>query len=86
MDPLETVVTEARNHRTILLVAREKDGSVEEREIEPYSLRPGSEARPEARLFYYCLKKDETRNTYLSNILSATPTGHDFVPRWPVEL
>lgn len=80
------IATEARANRTVVLTARELDGSCETREIEPYSLRPGGQDRPEPRLFYYCLKKDGTRNTYLSNIVSAEPTGRTFVPRWPVEL
>jgi predicted DNA-binding transcriptional regulator YafY len=86
MDPMDVIATEARAHRTIVLTARESDGSSETREVEPYSLRPGAKDRPELRLFYYCLKKDGTRNTYLSNIISAEPTGRPFSPRWPVEL
>lgn len=86
MDPMNVIATEARAHRTIVLTARESDGSSETREVEPYSLRPGGKDRPELRLFYYCLKKDGTRNTYLSNIISAEPTGRPFSPRWPVEL
>ena len=86
VSPLDTIRAEARESRTVLLTAREADGSVETREIEPYSLRSGAKDRPEQRLFYYSLKKDGTRNTYLSNILSADVTGHSFEPRWPVEL
>ena len=83
MDPFAVITNEARAGRTILLTAAEADGSVETREIEPYSVRPGKTG---PRLFYWCLKKQGTRNTYLSNILDATPTGHPFAPRWPVEL
>jgi len=82
MDPLVLITTEARARRTILLTAREADGSVEAREIEPYSLRSGPKGQ---RLFYWCLKKQGTRNTYVGNILSAAPTGHAFAPRWEVE-
>jgi predicted DNA-binding transcriptional regulator YafY len=85
MEPMEVIVTEARAHRTVVLTARESDGSFEVREIEPYSLRPGAKDRPEVRLYYYCLKKHGIRNTYLSNVISAKPTGRSFAPRWPVE-
>jgi hypothetical protein len=63
MEPMEVIVTEARAHRTVVLTARESDGSFEVREIEPYSLRPGAKDRPEVRLYYYCLKKHGIRNT-----------------------
>jgi predicted DNA-binding transcriptional regulator YafY len=81
-DPLELIRSEARAGRTVLLTAREADGSVETREIEPYSLRPGKAGE---RLFYYCLKRQGTRNTHVRAIVAAEPTGNGFVPRWPVE-
>jgi predicted DNA-binding transcriptional regulator YafY len=83
---MDVIVAEAREQRTVSLTARELDGSVETREVEPYSLRPGGQDRPEPRLFYYCLEKDGTRNTYVSNIISAEPTGQSFTPRWDIEL
>lgn len=83
MDLLTLITAEARAERTVTLTACEADGSVETREIEPYSLRPGETGQ---RLFYFCLKKQGTRNTYVSNILAATPTGNSFAPRWPIEL
>ena len=83
MDLVALITAEARAGRTILLTAREADGSVETREIEPYSLRPGPQG---PRLFYWCLKKQGTRNTYVSNIVAAEPTGNSFTPRWPIEL
>lgn len=83
---MDVVAAEARENRTVLLTASELDGSVETREVEPYSLRPGGKDRPsELRLYYYCLKKGGLRNTYLANIISAEPTGHPFDARWPVE-
>jgi hypothetical protein len=84
MGPLDLITAEARAGRTVLLTASEADGSVETREIEPYGLRPGKDGQP--RLFYFCLEKLGTRNTYLSNIILVAPTGNSFSPRWPVEL
>ena len=83
MNLLAVITAEARAEHTVTHTAREADGSVETREIEPYSLRSGDAGQ---RLFYFCLKKQGTRNTYVSNILAATPTGNSFAPRWPIEL
>jgi predicted DNA-binding transcriptional regulator YafY len=83
VDVLDVIATEARANRTVVIEAREKDGSEEEREIEPYSIRPGPE---EDRLVFYCLKRDGWRSILLPNLLSATPTGRGFEPRYPVEL
>jgi predicted DNA-binding transcriptional regulator YafY len=82
-DSLDLVVEEARAHRTVVIEAAEKDGSVETREIEPYSIRPGQE---EDRLIYYCLKRNGTRSVLLANLLTAEPTGRTFEPRYDVEL
>lgn len=79
----DVVVEEARANRTVIIEAAEKDGSVETREVEPYSIRPGPE---EDRLIYYCLKRKGTRSVLLSNLLSAEPTGRAFEPRYDVEL
>lgn len=82
-EAFDVVVKEARARRTVVIEAAEKDGSVETREIEPYSVRPGKE---EDRLIYHCLKRDGTRSVLLSNLLAAEPTGRTFEPRYDVEL
>jgi len=82
---LETIVREARAHLTVIITARENDGSIETREIEPYSMRPGAAGKA-PRLFGFCLKRMETRSWTVTNILEAVPTGNSFAPRWPVEL
>lgn len=86
MDVLDLIRQEARANRTVLLTASELDGSVESREVEAYSLRPGATDSFDDRLFYYCLKKNGIRNSYVSNLISAELTGNTFSPRWPVEL
>lgn len=83
MEFLDLIKEEARNNRTVMLTAVEADGSVETREVEPYSLRPGD---GDQRLYYYCLTKEGIRNTYLHNIQAVSPTGNEFNPRWPIEL
>lgn len=82
-DVFDVIVDEARANRTVIVEAREKDGSQEIREIEPYSVRPGEN---EDRLMFFCLKRQGIRSILLSNLLSAEPTGRSFDPRYPVEL
>lgn len=82
-DVIDLIAEEARANRTVVVEAREKDGSVEVREIEPYSIRPGKD---EDRLMFHCLVRDGTRSILLSNLISAEPTGRTFEPRYDVEL
>ena len=81
--PLRVISREAREHRTVLVDAYEKDGSRETREIEPYSIRPGL---TEDRLMFFCLKRNDWRSLLVSNIVRAEATGHSFVPRELIEL
>lgn len=83
MGPMQIVEREAREHRTVVIRARELDGTVEQREVEPYSLRPTARG---PLLHYWCLTKDVHRSVHVPNLLSAAPTGRAFVPRWAVEL
>ena len=83
VDPMTIVATEARAHRTVVIHAREKDGTRETREIEPYSLRRGKNGR---LLFFWCLKRDAIRSLRVRSITRAEATGRNFEPRYPVEL
>jgi predicted DNA-binding transcriptional regulator YafY len=83
MEPMDRITIEARAHRTVVIVGREKDGSSEEREIEPYSIRPG---KSDQLLLFWCLKKNGMRSLLARNIVSAVATGRSFEPRYPVEL
>ena len=85
MNPMSVIADEARANRTVVIVARESNGTVETREIEPYSTRPGAPGKGE-RLFGYCLVREALRSWTISNIQSAEPTGRSFSPRWDVEL
>ena len=82
---MSVVAEEANSLRTVMLTARESDGSVETREIEAYSIRPGAAGKGPL-LFGYCYTKRGTRSWRLANLISAEPTGHTFEARWPVEL
>jgi predicted DNA-binding transcriptional regulator YafY len=83
MIPLDVISREARAHKTVVVDAYEKDGSRESREIEPYSLRPG---KSDDRLMFWCLERNGLRSLLVGNIVSATPTGQSFLPRYPIEL
>ena len=79
----DTIHSAGSNLHTIIITAREADGSVETREAEPYSYRvtAGSE-----KFFCYDILKDGTRNFAVSNIISVEETGNTFSPRWDVEV
>jgi len=72
-----------RNCHTIMITAREKDGSVETREAEPYSYR----IKGDNELFYcYDITKQGFRSLIVNNIISVKETNNAFSPRWPVEV
>lgn len=78
-----TIASAGRNRKTIIITAREEDGSVETREAEPYSYR----FKGGHELFYcYDIVKGGTRSFIVSNIISVQETNNSFTPRWPVEV
>jgi len=79
----DTIASAGRNLHTIIITAREDDGSVETREAEPYSYRftGGDE-----KFFCYDINKNGTRNFHVSQIISVEETKNSFTPRWPVEV
>jgi predicted DNA-binding transcriptional regulator YafY len=79
----DTIASAGRNCHTIIITAREEDGSVERREAEPYSYRN----KGGHELFYcYDINKQGTRSFLIENIISVVETGNNFTPRWPVEV
>lgn len=79
---LDTIQSEARQYRTVVVFASKKDGTRESREIEPYSIRSGPAGD---RLMFYCLKRNDWRSLLISNIFEAHPIGNSFTPRELVE-
>ena len=79
----DTISSAGNNCHTIIITAREKDGSVETREAEPYSYRikGGHEL-----FFCYDIIKQGTRSFVVSNIISVEETKNSFSPRWPIEV
>lgn len=81
---IKTVIASAgRSCHTIILVAKEEDGSVETREAEPYSYR----FKNGHELFYcYDIAKQGTRSFAVSRIISVKETDQSFIPRWKIEV
>lgn len=79
----DVISSAGSNRHTIMITAKEKDGSIETREAEPYSYRvtAGTE-----KFFCYDIKKGGTRNLFVSSIISVEETDNTFSPRWPIEV
>jgi predicted DNA-binding transcriptional regulator YafY len=78
-----TIASAGRNLKTIIITAREEDGSIETREAEPYSYRIKS---GHELFFCYDIAKRGTRSFVVSRIISVEETNNSFAPRWPVEV
>lgn len=78
-----TIHSAGKNQHTIIITAKEKDGSIETREAEPYSYRftAGTE-----KFFCFDVVKNKTRNFFVSNIVSVEETSNSFTPRWQIEV
>ena len=79
----DIIASAGRNLHTIVITAREDDGSIETREAEPYSYRIKGK---DEKFFCYDIRKDGIRNFHVSNIISVEETQNTFIPRWPVEV
>lgn len=79
----DTIHNAGQNLHTIIITAREKNGTIETREAEPYSYKTtdGTE-----KFFCYDVNKGGTRNFVVSNIISVEETENSFSPRWDVEV
>lgn len=79
----EIISSAGRSHHTIVITARERNGSKETREVEPYSYR----FRKGHRLFYcYDISKRGTRSFVVSRIIAVAETNNTFRPRWRIEV
>jgi predicted DNA-binding transcriptional regulator YafY len=83
MNIKNTISEAGANLHTIIMTAREKDGSIEIREAEPYSYRftNGHEL-----FFCYDINKQGVRSFIVSNIISVEETRNTFTPRYSVEV
>jgi len=78
-----TIASAGRNLHTIIITAREDNGTIETREAEPYSYRVKG---GDEKFFCYDIKKNGIRNFHVSRIISVEETSNVFTPRWPVEV
>jgi len=79
----DTIASAGRNLHTIIITAREDNGSIETREAEPYSYRTTG---GDEKFFCFDINKNGIRNFHMSNIISVQETENTFAPRWPVEV
>ena len=79
----KTISEAGRNLHTIIITAREENGSIETREAEPYSFKVKG-----GRELFYCfdIAKNGIRSFVVSRIISVEETENLFVPRWEIEV
>ncbi len=69
--------------RTLWIAAYEGDGTIEPREVEPYSFRPKGTTN---RFFFHCLLHNGTRNFQVDRIIEVRVTDNSFAPRYDLDL
>ncbi|QOW25469.1 hypothetical protein [Lysobacter sp. H23M47] len=79
----DTIASAGRNLHTVIITAREDDGSIETREAEPYSYRTTAGTE---KFFCYDVAKGGTRNFHVHKIISVEETQNSFASRWEVEV
>jgi hypothetical protein len=79
----QVIASAGKNLHSIIITAREGDGSVDIREAEPYSYRfkDGHEL-----FFCYDIAKQGTCSFVIARIISVKETANSFAPRWPVKV
>lgn len=80
---LDTLLTEGRSRRSVLLKFKDGGSETTELEVEPYNMRSSSEGY---RLFFYAIAEDKAMAVHIDCILEVKPTGRSFVPRFRIEL
>ncbi len=79
---IRTITTAGRARKLLWIVAREADGSIEPRAVEPYSFRPVGSYQ---RFYFWCCLHQGTRNFRLANIIEVKILEEEYVPRFNVE-
>lgn len=79
----QVIASAGKNLHTIIITAREEDGSVETREAEPYSYR----VKGGHELFFcFDIAKQGTRSFVVERIITVEETARSFTPRWAIEV
>lgn len=83
MNVKQTISKAGQSNHTIIMTARKKDGSIDTREVEPYSYKftNGHEL-----FFCYDIDKRGMRSFIVVNIISVEETNSNFNPRYPIEV
>lgn len=79
---IQTITAAGRARRLLWIVAREADGSIEPRAVEPYSFRPAGTYQ---RFYFWCRLHHGTRNFRLANIIEVKVLDEEYIPRYAVE-
>jgi len=79
---VKTIRQAGRMRLTLWIRAYETDGTIEPREVEPYSFRPKGTTE---RFYFHCLLHNGTRNFLVDQILEVRITDNPFAPRYAVE-
>lgn len=80
---IRSIIEAGRQRRLLWVKAREADGSIEPRVVEPYSFRPKG---THERFFFWCRLRNGTRNFRLENIIEVKLLDEKYLPRFEVEL
>ncbi len=83
MVDLELIKEAGRKRKLLYIEAREEDGSVEPREVEPYSFRHSKNGN--TLFFGWDIKKNGIRSFRVDRIINVKITDKSFEPRFPIE-
>lgn len=83
MDIVQILSNAGKNFHTVMLTAKNKRGTTDTTEVEPYvfRLKDGNEL-----LYCYDLKEEDLKILSASNIVSIEETENRFSPKYPVRV
>ena len=85
MTALDAIRMAASSLHTVNIQYTDAKGASSQREVEPYSLRPGKDPGS-LRFFAYDPAKSSIRGFRMDRVAVAEVTENTYVPRWVVEL
>lgn len=85
MTALEAISMAARSLHTVQISYTDAKGASSDREVEPYSFRPGKDAGS-MRFFAFDPAKNNIRGFRMDRVSMAMVTQNTYVPRWVVEI
>lgn len=81
---IDIIRNAARRLHTVIITYVDAKGQVTQREVQPYSLRPGK-TPGSVRFFAFDVAKGQIRGFLMENIRDVAETENTFVPLWTVE-